>query len=55
MVSFRTDSKIDHRAVIAWERMQRERLTGNALHRVNAFELVRKRAAAAGIKTSISV
>jgi site-specific recombinase XerD len=30
------------------------KLTGNALHRVNAFELVRKRAAAAGIKTSIS-
>jgi hypothetical protein len=29
------------------------KLTGNALHRVNAFELVRKRAAAAG-KTSIS-
>jgi integrase/recombinase XerC len=29
-------------------------LTGNALHRVNAFELVRKRAAAAGIKTRIS-
>jgi integrase len=28
-------------------------LTGNALHRVNAYELVRKRAAAAGIKTSI--
>src|ERR1700733_12480788 len=27
------------------------KLTGNALHRVNAFELVRKRAAAAGIKT----
>jgi integrase len=30
------------------------KLTGNALHRVNAFELVRKRAVAAGIKTSIS-
>jgi|SRR5271165_3609304 len=30
------------------------KLTGNALHRVNAFELVRKRAAAAGIKTRIS-
>jgi hypothetical protein len=27
------------------------KLTCNALHRVNAFELVRKRAAAAGIKT----
>jgi site-specific recombinase XerD len=30
------------------------KLTGNALHRVNAFELVRKRAAAAGITTRIS-
>jgi integrase/recombinase XerC len=30
------------------------KLTGNALHRVNAFGLVRKRAAAAGIKTRIS-
>jgi hypothetical protein len=26
-------------------------LTGNALHRINAFELVRKGAAAAGVKT----
>jgi site-specific recombinase XerD len=30
------------------------KLTGNPLHRVNAYELVRKRAAAAGIKTRIS-
>jgi site-specific recombinase XerD len=30
------------------------KLTGNALHRVNAFELVRKRAAAVGITTRIS-
>lgn len=30
------------------------KLTGNALHRINAFELVRKRAAAAGITTRIS-
>ena len=30
------------------------KLTGNALHRVNAFELVRKRAVAAGIRTRIS-
>jgi hypothetical protein len=28
--------------------------TGNALHRINAYELVRRRAAAAGIKTRIS-
>ncbi len=30
------------------------KLTGNALHRVNAFDLVRRRAAAAGITTRIS-
>jgi site-specific recombinase XerD len=30
------------------------KLTGNALHRINAYELVRKRAAAAGIETRIS-